>query len=340
MSKPEVESVVLEYVSADPGTETTLSQARAGVAGDVLWRTLNFRGIPCTREYYVNDLRRRIVDEEAQLLGVAGDTLAMLGIGFDSFVLESALVASGALDRLLERLRGSGAVEERDGSLWLGSSRYGDIQDRVLVREDGSPTYLAVDLAYHMDKMTRAQSLINLWDSDHGTYVARTMAGLAAAGEDPSRLDVVIVSPVRVVDAAVERRTAPGGGPWTLRDVAGPGRVLSLRHRLLSFPLSETAWLEWSDLDDASLASRLRTARDLPESRSESDPALLPLRNKATNLDTVLDQVISHRAPYRLTEYLGELVDLMTGAGRSTASARRSLDTAVRLLGLEAESRD
>lgn len=115
---------------------------------------------------------------------------------------------------------------------------------------------------------------------------------------------------------------------------------MSLRLRLLSFPLSEVAWLELDDLDDRALEGRLRSARELPESRTESDPALLPLRNKASALDAVLDQVIAHRAPYRLTEFLGELVDLMVGAGRSTASARRSLDTAVSLLGLEGASRE
>jgi arginyl-tRNA synthetase len=315
--------------------EITLAQARAGVVGDVLWRTWCHRGVRCEREYYVNDLRRRAADGDSEPWVDPESVLSRLGVGFDRHVRESELVRSGNVEALLKRLQAAGAVESRGAAKWLLTTRYGDVQDRVLLREDGSPTYLTVDLAYHLDKFSRGGRLVDLWDSAHGTYVARTLAGLAAAGADPERLTIHIVAPVRVVDAAIERRDAPGGGPWRLRDIAGPGKLRSLRRRLLSFPLSEEAWVGLDELDDKRLTEQLRTVRALPEARAESDPALLPLRNKASGLDAVIDQVLAQGAPHRLTEYFGELVDALVGAGRTTRPAMESLSLATRLLGLE-----
>jgi len=333
------ETVVLEYVSADPGTETTLAQARIGLAGDVLWRTLRYRGTACLREYYVNDLRRRgELSEPAG--GLDTEALQQIGVQFDRFVLESELVESGKLDALMRRLRDACAVEVRAGETWLLSTAYGDVQDRVLLRSDGTPTYLAVDVAYHVDKMTRGHRLVNLWDSLHANYVARTLAALAAAGEDPARLEIAIVAPVRVVDTAVERRNGPAGGAWTLREILAEGGPDALRWRLLSFPLAEEAWVDLATLASYPALDRLRMARAISMARNERDPALIHVRNKADALEDAIDQTVRHCAPQRLSEYLNELVDVVLGAGRITNNAVRSLETAVDLLGLSEAMRD
>jgi arginyl-tRNA synthetase len=99
-----------------------------------------------------------------------------------------------AADRVVERLRKSGHAYEKDGALWFRSTDYGDEKDRVLVRENGQKTYFAHDIAYHANKLERGFArVIDIWGADHHGYVPRVKAGLAALGDDPSRLDVLLV---------------------------------------------------------------------------------------------------------------------------------------------------
>jgi len=91
-------------------------------------------------------------------------------------------------------LRHSGHVYEQDGALWFRSTDYGDEKDRVLVRDNGQSTYFASDIAYHMDKLERGfERVIDIWGADHHGYVPRVKAALQALGDDPARLDVLLV---------------------------------------------------------------------------------------------------------------------------------------------------
>jgi arginyl-tRNA synthetase len=95
---------------------------------------------------------------------------------------------------VIERLKKSGHAYERDGALWFRSTDYGDEKDRVLVRDNGQKTYFAHDIAYHADKLERGFArVIDIWGADHHGYVPRVKAALAALGDDPSKLDVLLV---------------------------------------------------------------------------------------------------------------------------------------------------
>jgi arginyl-tRNA synthetase len=88
-------------------------------------------------------------------------------------------------------------VYEEEGALWLGSARLGDEQDRPLVRSNGQPTYIAADIAYHLDKQRRGfRRVVDIWGPDHNGYVARTRAGLQALGIDAGWLELLILGPV------------------------------------------------------------------------------------------------------------------------------------------------
>ena len=120
--------------------------------------------------------------------------LEEFGVSYDQWFSERALVEDGAAERAIERLKKSGHVYEKEGALWFRSTDYGDEKDRVVVRENGQKTYFAHDIAYHMDKLERGyDQVIDIWGADHHGYVPRVKAALAAIGDDPERLHVLLV---------------------------------------------------------------------------------------------------------------------------------------------------
>jgi len=122
------------------------------------------------------------------------DDLAQFGIAYEEWFSEHSLTNSGAVSKALQRLRDSGHTYEKNGALWFRSSDYGDEKDRVLVRDNGHTTYFASDIAYHMDKMERGfDRVIDVWGADHHGYVPRVKAALQALGDDPKKLDVLLV---------------------------------------------------------------------------------------------------------------------------------------------------
>lgn len=120
--------------------------------------------------------------------------LERFGVSFDRWYHESSLVESGAVQRTIERLRAAGCLYEQDGALWFRSTEFGDEKDRVLIRENGQATYVTNDIAYHLDKLERGiERLIDVLGADHHGYVPRMRAAIEALGEDPNRLEVLIM---------------------------------------------------------------------------------------------------------------------------------------------------
>jgi arginyl-tRNA synthetase len=122
------------------------------------------------------------------------DDLLQFGIVYENWFSERWLTETGAVFRAIERLKASGHTYEKDCALWFRSTDYGDEKDRVLVRDNGQTTYFASDIAYHMDKLERGfDRVIDVWGADHHGYVPRVKAALAALGDDPDKLDVLLV---------------------------------------------------------------------------------------------------------------------------------------------------
>jgi len=120
--------------------------------------------------------------------------LQEFGVVYDDWFSERRLFENGSVDRAIERLRATGHAYEKDGAQWFRSTEYGDEKDRVLVRDNGQKTYFASDIAYHMDKLERGFArVIDVWGADHHGYVPRIKAALSAIGDDPAKLDVLLV---------------------------------------------------------------------------------------------------------------------------------------------------
>jgi arginyl-tRNA synthetase len=120
--------------------------------------------------------------------------LADFGVEYDTWFSERSLTDDGSVDRAIARLTDSGRIYVKDGAHWFNSSAFGDEKDRVVIRENGQKTYFASDIAYHMNKCERGfDQLIDIWGADHHGYVPRVKGALAALGEDPERLEVLLV---------------------------------------------------------------------------------------------------------------------------------------------------
>lgn len=128
------------------------------------------------------------------ILGDIREDLAEFGVAYDEWYSERGLVDSGAVGRALTRVNDSGHTYEQDGATWFRATALGDEKDRVVVRENGSTTYFASDIAYHLDKRARGfDRLVDILGADHHGYVARVRAGLEATGEPPESLEVDLV---------------------------------------------------------------------------------------------------------------------------------------------------
>ncbi len=246
------ESVILEFVSANPTGPLTVAHGRQAAVGDSLARILEFTGFNVRRQYYLNDEGRQIellgasLKERLKQLkgepfslpqdGYQGEYLLEIGrrvlegnkvypqeesffsefalkeilsqikgelerfrVSFDDWVSQKKIREEGWIDKVLDILKSKGLLYEKDGALWLRSQQFGDDKDRVVVKSDGSFTYLAPDIAYHYLKFRQVPHLlVNLWGPDHHGYINRLKASLGGLGFDAQKLKIIIVQQVSI----------------------------------------------------------------------------------------------------------------------------------------------
>ncbi|PYI52681.1 arginine--tRNA ligase [Paenibacillus flagellatus] len=133
---------------------------------------------------------------EKELAKIKRD-LERFRVSFDVWYSETSLYETGKIAPVLEQLKANGHIFEEEGATWLRTTPYGDDKDRVLVKNDGSYTYLTPDIAYHRTKYERGfDEMINIWGADHHGYIPRVKAAMAALGFDPDKLTVLIAQMV------------------------------------------------------------------------------------------------------------------------------------------------
>ena len=277
-------AVNVEFVSANPTGPLHVGNGRWAAYGDTLCNILARCGYEPHREYYLNDRGRQMTAFAESLVarkegtepppdGYHGeyvrewaaempdgadplewgyararrevaDSLARLGVRFDTWASERALAESGAVDAVLANLESVGAAYPADGAVWLriadavrgggnraaaggplgerddaaheGPARGGD---RVLVRSDGEFTYLLPDLAYHADKAARGfDLLIDVWGADHHGQVEGLETGFAALGHRREQLEVVLGQLVTVLRGGAEAKISKRAGNIVLLD--------------------------------------------------------------------------------------------------------------------------
>lgn len=153
---------------------------------------------------------REIEEEEAveiarefayeRVLAIIKRDLNDFGIEFDNWFSERTLHEEGRIEKAVETLREKGYIYEEEGATWFAASELGDDKDRVVIKSDGSPTYMGADIAYHQDKVDRGfDKLINVWGADHHGYIDRMKASIEALGYDRDMLEIIIVQMVNLI---------------------------------------------------------------------------------------------------------------------------------------------
>jgi arginyl-tRNA synthetase len=169
---------------------------------------------------YVRDLAAKLLEEDPSILTLAeaeavkrctafgisrvldwiAADLKDFGITFDNWFSEQSLYDRNMVETELTKLAAKGLSYEQEGALWLRTTDYGDDKDRVLIKSDGSPTYFASDVAYHMEKFDRGfERVIDVWGADHHGYVTRMKAVVAGLGHPSDDLEVLLIQMVNLL---------------------------------------------------------------------------------------------------------------------------------------------
>jgi arginyl-tRNA synthetase len=255
-------------------------------------------------------------------------------VRFDNWFSETSLYETGQVEAAVEALRERGVVYEQDGAVWLRSTDFGDDKDRVLVKQDGSYTYLTPDIAYHRDKFRRGyDQLINIWGADHHGYIPRMKAAMAALGHDPEKLVVLIAQMVSLYQngekVKMSKRT---GKAVTMEDLMDEVGVDAIRYfftmRSMDSHLDFDMDLAVSTSNDnpvyyvqyahARICSIFRQAEeqgiavdhgkaDLTRLTAEAEFELL---RKLGELPQEVAEAAEARAPHRIIRYVYELASM------------------------------
>jgi arginyl-tRNA synthetase len=267
-----------------------------------------------------------------RMLAHQREVLERFGVTYDVWFPESSLHEEGAVQRVIEYLRELGHVYEKDAALWLRTTDFGDEKDRVLVRSNGEPTYLAPDIAYFMDKVRRGFSrLIYLWGADHHGHVPRMQIAIRALGEDPDHAEFIIGQLVSLTRGGEPVRMSKRTGELItfdeLLDEVGKdaARYLLVRQgpdTPLDFDMEQAVARSqdnpvfYVQYAHARIASIIRHATEqgialqpvestvLDELQHESEQELL---RKLSELPEVVEVSAALRAPHRLTRYAEDL---------------------------------
>jgi arginyl-tRNA synthetase len=142
-------------------------------------------------------------------------------VPFDVWYSETSLYEDGKIDVALEKLRENGYIYEEEGATWFRSTDLGDDKDRVLIKQDGSYTYLTPDIAYHKNKLDRGfEKLINIWGADHHGYIPRMKAAIEALGYGKDVLEVEIIQLVHLYKNGEKMKMSKRTGKAvTMRDL-------------------------------------------------------------------------------------------------------------------------
>ncbi|MFZ3062926.1 MAG: arginine--tRNA ligase [Actinomycetota bacterium] len=281
--------------------------------------------------------RARLFRERAekQVLEHFEKVLEAFGVHFDKWFSEEELHDSGVVAQAVEELRKKGHVYEKDGAVWLRTTTFGDDKDRVLIRENGEPTYFAADVAYHKNKLERGfKKIINVWGADHHGYVGRVKAAVQALGYPADQVEIIIGQLVNLYRRGEQVRMSKRTGEMVTfeelleevgRDVARYIFLTRSTDSPLDFDIelakeqSQENPVYYVQYAHARISSILEFAREkgvpIP-APGEADTFLLKheseleLIRKLLEFQEMVEDCARFRAPFKLTRYAEDLAAL------------------------------
>ncbi|BBY84363.1 arginine--tRNA ligase [Mycolicibacterium tokaiense] len=257
------------------------------------------------------------------------ESLHQFGTDFDVFTHEDSMHTSGRVAEAIATLRANGNIYEKDGATWLRTTEFGDDKDRVVIKSDGNPAYVAGDLAYYLDKRQRGFDLcIYMLGADHHGYIARLKAAAAALGDDPDTVEVLIGQMVNLVrDGQPVRMSKRAGTVITLDDLVDALGVDAARYALTRSSVDTPIDIDlelWSSASSenpvyyvqyahARLSALARNAAELGLAPSTEHLELLSHDKEGTLIRSigefprVLKTAADLREPHRVCRYLEDL---------------------------------
>lgn len=298
---------------------------------------------------YIKDIAAQVLAKEPDALALPADqmhetfraigvdlmfahikqSLHDFGTDFDAYTHEDSMHTSGRVDQAIARLREAGSIYEKDGATWLRTTDYGDDKDRVVIKSDGAPAYVAADIAYYLDKRERGFDLcIYMLGADHHGYIARLKAVAAALGEDPATVEVLIGQMVNLVrDGQPVRMSKRAGTVITLDDLVEAIGVDAARYSLIRSSVDSPIDIDlelWSSASNenpvyyvqyahARLSALARNAAELGVVPNADNLSLLTHDKEGTlirnigEFPRVLKMAAALREPHRVSRYLEDL---------------------------------
>lgn len=259
--------------------------------------------------------------------------LLNFGVHFDNWFSETSLYETKKVEATLDKLRKKEMIYEKDGATWLKSTLYGDDKDRVVIKNDGTYTYLTPDIAYHLDKLERGHDkLINIWGADHHGYVPRMKAAIQALGYAPDVLDIEIYQMVNLIeDGEKVKMSKRTGRALTLRQLMEEVGKDAMRyffnmrscdtHLDFDMDLARTQSTEnpvyYVQYAHARLCTMLKLAGERGIDFTDYDPSFLTNEKEIDLLKqlgdfpkTIIDAA-EKRAPHIVTQYVFDLASLL-----------------------------
>lgn len=280
-----------------------MGQELATAEGDAYLKLADEERLKAFRTYGLNKALEKIKID-----------LADYRVEFDTWFSEMSLYESGVIDRTLDVLRKQDEIYEEDGATWLRTTKYGDDKDRVLIKKDGSYTYLLPDIAYHEDKFNRGYDrLIDMMGADHHGYIARMKAAVEALGYNREKLDIQITQMVSLVQ-----------GGEKVKMSKRTGKAVTLRELMEEVGLDATRYF----FAMRSLDTQLEFDMDLAVSKSNENPVFYAQYAHARvcsmlrqgeelvlsyNLDTDLSPIDSEKE-YELLKAIGDFPAVVADA--------------------------
>ncbi|WP_339175099.1 arginine--tRNA ligase [Solibacillus sp. FSL R5-0691] len=250
-------------------------------------------------------------------------------VEFDVWYSETSLYENGKIDVALDKLKANGHVFDEEGATWFRSTTFGDDKDRVLIKNDGSYTYLTPDIAYHEDKLRRGfDKLINIWGADHHGYIPRMKAAIEALGYDRGTLEVDIIQMVQLYKNGekfkMSKRT---GNAVTMRELVEEVGLDAVRYFFvktagdshmdfdldLAVSQSNENPVYYAQYAHARISSILRAANEQGFEASLENLNLLVAEKEEDVLKKVgaFPQIVAdaakHRTPHRIANYIQDL---------------------------------
>ncbi len=270
-----------------------------------------------------------------EILMMQMHSLEKFGVNFDSWVSEKTLRTEGMVEEVLSYLAEAGCTYEKDDAIWFNSSKYGDDKDRVLMKSDGSITYIVPDLAYHLTKIERGYTkLIDIFGPDHHGYVPRLQAAFKALKYNDDMLEVIFLQQVNLFESGERVKMSKRAGKIVTMDdlVSVVGKdaaryffIARKANAHLNFDLelalkqnneNPVYYCHYAHARICSIIKKAKQDKLIPRNyRKEwlnklTKPEELNIIQKLADFPNLLITIAGQREPHRLTNYIEELAGL------------------------------